>query len=226
MWSEILLACFCGAIISLDDIPCWQIMISQPLIAASLIGLILGDFQVGIFMGVLFQLLWIGKFPIGGVLRPDAATASISATAMIIIAQKGTDVPLSFFPAVLGGLIFGIIGAKLDVQLRRFNSRLSEKADFFLQRKQEEKLTKLNLWGIGLFWLKNFLYLLVSISIGTLIISKLALRIPQPNSHFFLQQGLLLLGLTVIISIFISRKRVWFLIAGLLVGLVFKLLIK
>ncbi|MFH1612873.1 MAG: PTS sugar transporter subunit IIC [bacterium] len=221
MFFKILYISFIGAFISLDDIACWQIMISQPMISAPLAGLALGNVEIGILIGLLFQLLWLGNFPVGGTSKTDASTSSISTTAIIIIAQaNGLSISSFIYPAVLLGIFWGMIGSKIDIGLRNFNSFLSHKAFHLVSNHKGEKVAMLNLYGMGLFWVKNFFLLFITISIGVFLAPMILVSNEMMIS--LLKDFFILLGFAVIIGIFISKKKYWFFIAGLLVGLVIK----
>lgn len=221
MFLKILYMSFIGAFLSLDDIACWQIMISHPIISAPLTGLVLGNVEIGIFIGLLFQLIWLGNFPVGGTSKPDTNTSAISTTAIIIIAQaNGLPIDFLLYPAVLLGIFGGIIGAKVDIKLRNFNSCLSQKADYLLNHNKGDKIPILNLYGIGLFWFKNFFLLLITISIGVFLVPMLL--VSNKIIISFLKDIFILLGFAVIIGIFISKRKYWFFIAGILIGLAIK----
>lgn len=60
----------------------WQT--HRPLIACTLIGLVLGDIQTGIIIGGTLELLALGWMNIGAAMAPDAALASVVSTILVI----------------------------------------------------------------------------------------------------------------------------------------------
>ncbi|BFQ92295.1 PTS mannose/fructose/sorbose transporter subunit IIC [Gallibacterium anatis] len=57
----------------------------RPLIACTLIGLVLGDIKTGIIVGGSLELLALGWMNIGAALAPDAALASVVSTILVIV---------------------------------------------------------------------------------------------------------------------------------------------
>jgi PTS system mannose-specific IIC component len=80
----IILLSLLGGVLSLDRI--WaQFMISRPIVAAPLAGLLLGDPYTGLQAGALLELFWIDKLPIGTVVPPnDFLVAFLVASACIL----------------------------------------------------------------------------------------------------------------------------------------------
>ncbi|MFZ7187999.1 PTS mannose/fructose/sorbose transporter subunit IIC [Avibacterium avium] len=57
----------------------------RPLIACTLVGLVLGDIKTGIIVGGSLELLALGWMNIGAALAPDAALASVVSTILVIV---------------------------------------------------------------------------------------------------------------------------------------------
>ena len=74
-----------GALICLDRVAV-QIMISRPVVAGPLMGLILGDMLTGLVTGALLELLWIDRIPVGSYVPPHDTFVAILATAGAVLA--------------------------------------------------------------------------------------------------------------------------------------------
>ena len=87
MAMKIMLLSLLGGILSLDRL--WgQFMISRPIVAAPLAGVMLGDPYTGLQAGALLELFWIDKLPIGTVVPPnDFLVAFLVASASILVGQ-------------------------------------------------------------------------------------------------------------------------------------------
>ena len=72
-----------GGILCLDRIVL-QVMISRPIVAAPLTGLILGDPYTGLITGAFIELFWIDRLPIGAYIPPNDTVAAILITASSI----------------------------------------------------------------------------------------------------------------------------------------------
>lgn len=88
-----LVACISGMGSILDE---WQT--HRPLIACTLIGIVLGDMKTGIIVGGSLELLALGWINIGAALAPDAALASVVSTILVIV--SGQDIPTAIALAI------------------------------------------------------------------------------------------------------------------------------
>jgi mannose/fructose/N-acetylgalactosamine-specific phosphotransferase system component IIC len=74
-----------AGLILLDGTALMQVMISQPLVSCTIIGLAAGEPAAGINMGMAFQLLFLSDLPIGSYIPKDAPTISVSALAAVLV---------------------------------------------------------------------------------------------------------------------------------------------
>lgn len=128
---RILLVSAMGAVVSLDRRAAVQAMLAHPLVAAPLIGLVLGDVEVGLAVGVLVGLLWSGSLPVGGVVPPDETLGAIVGTAVAILAGRAAG--LGILSASTIGFAIAIpaalVGRRIELGLRRLNGELAAKAE-------------------------------------------------------------------------------------------------
>ena len=68
-----------GTLVGLDLVSVPQMMIARPLVAATVAGLILGDVETGLRLGVLFELFQLDILPVGAVRYPEYGPACSSA---------------------------------------------------------------------------------------------------------------------------------------------------
>jgi len=123
-FSAILLMTLLGSALILDKYAFGEFGFSMPLIAGLIIGAVGGDIRLGIFMGGIFQLIFMGGLPIGRDIPPDAQGAGIVACGSYFILRAGNSLEGSIFFAAFFGLIAGIAGGVLEIWTRRFNERL------------------------------------------------------------------------------------------------------
>ncbi len=124
----VLLSILAGAV-ALDTTAALQMMFSQPLVAGTCAGLILGHPETGLLIGTALELVWVAARPVGGALFPDTGPASVVGVGLagLLISQgiaSGWAIPLGLVAA------FGVaaLGRLLTVKLRRLNVRLAEEA--------------------------------------------------------------------------------------------------
>lgn len=82
-------------------------MINRPIVMAPLVGFILGDLTMGIKIGALLELIFLGAVPIGASNPPDVTSGSIIGTAFVILTgqEVGTAIVLAVPIATLVLLI-------------------------------------------------------------------------------------------------------------------------
>ena len=78
MTASIIVLCLLAALLELDTTYAGQWLISRPIIAGPLFGLITGDLMAGIQVGVFAELLFVDISPLGGIIPPSGVmTAAI-----------------------------------------------------------------------------------------------------------------------------------------------------
>lgn len=78
-WEAALAAALLAGVLSLDDTALAQTWLSQPLPAALLTGLIFGDAQAGLAVGLPLQMILVGNLPVGQSFTGDAVAGVVAA---------------------------------------------------------------------------------------------------------------------------------------------------
>lgn len=79
-----LLGASVAVISGLDRTAFPQIMISRPIVVGPLTGWLLGNPSAGLQVGLLVELLWLGRLPVGAAIPPDDTQVTVGATALAI----------------------------------------------------------------------------------------------------------------------------------------------
>lgn len=118
-----------GGIICLDRV-LLQVMLSRPVVAGPIIGLVLGDPYTGLISGALIELLWIDRLRVGVYVPPNESIVAILAVAGAIVTGKELGhLPRELIAfSILFFIPFGILGQKMDVSIMRTNDIISRKA--------------------------------------------------------------------------------------------------
>lgn len=113
-----------GTIVGLDATSFPQAMVSRPLVAATLTGLLVGRPAEALAIGAVLEAFALVVLPIGAARHPESGTAAVAGTAAYM-ATTGPDLaPVALFLAVVFALVWErVSGASVDL-LRRFNVRL------------------------------------------------------------------------------------------------------
>lgn len=135
-WDYVLMMGIWGALTSVERRAFLQAMISRPLVAGAVTGLLLDDARAGLLIGVLFELLYLGGASLGGAQAEHETLPTVAAAAMASAMgdESGGDATwammtisvLLFAPA---GLLGRALEARLDARANRYAVRLREAVD-------------------------------------------------------------------------------------------------
>jgi PTS system mannose-specific IIC component len=151
-YTPYLLGAGMAVLLGLDRTAALQIMISRPLVAGPLVGLLLGDIRTGLTVGMLLELLWLCRMPVGASIPHDDTQITVGATTLAI-ALSGTlggGIGLTL-GALLVALPLGKIGQRVERTVRTLNQRLPASALACLQHGQLPAVERLQLCGLGNF---------------------------------------------------------------------------
>ena len=100
-----IVACIAGMGSILDEF-----QFHRPLIACTLVGIVLGDMKTGIIIGGTLEMIALGWMNIGAAVAPDAALASIISTILVIAGHQsiGAGIALAI-PLAAAGQVLTII---------------------------------------------------------------------------------------------------------------------
>lgn len=118
-----------GTAIRLDRV-LLQVMISRPIVAAPVIGFLLGDPYTGLVVGTFLELFWADRLPIGAYIPPNEAIVAVIMTAVAVFAGKQWVSHHQELIALSALLIvpMGIVGQKADTLIVKSNDRLAQRA--------------------------------------------------------------------------------------------------
>lgn len=212
---DLLFGALVSLICGLDRMAALQVMISRPLVAAPLVAWLLGEPLVGLQVGMMVELLWLARLPVGAAVPPDDTQVSIASSVMAISLARtlhadGLELLLL---CLLVAIPFGKFGQFFDRIARQYNVRLSVQA--------ETALANGNLFAVQFQHLRGLLSFSLA-AIGTylvIVVGGLALvpilwslvQHPLEHSSSWLQIALPLIGVAVILgTINVSRALTLF----------------
>jgi len=214
-----------GAFVYLDTSAVAQFMISQPLIACPIWGLIVGRPEVGLFFGVAFELIWLGSLPVGAAKIPEGNVGALVATALaarIPPAPSGNPAWIALTLAALVGIFVAQIGSEITPLVRKFLIRYSERVVAAARSQNRTRFSMLFAGAIGIHLLAGFVLTMAAFLAGKWI---MALYLGG-FSHFGLSSSLIAetdalfsglwpamlgAGVAVIFARFVHRANVgWF----------------
>jgi mannose/fructose/N-acetylgalactosamine-specific phosphotransferase system component IIC len=140
-----------GALVALERRAFLQAMFSRPLVAATGMGLLLGELQTGLYLGMVLELFYLGAASLGAALPENdtlAATGTTAAASMMAIQSGGGGTAALWSLSLLLFAGLGLLGRRIDHLMEGYSSRLSVRSLAMAERGQLERAVRQNLWGI------------------------------------------------------------------------------
>lgn len=117
--GAVLLLLIWGTVVALDLVSGPQALLARPLVTGAVAGAIVGDVEIGLRVGVLFELFALDVLPIGAARYPDYGPATVATVA----AAAGSPWELSLGASATLGLLLAILGGWTLQVLRHANAR-------------------------------------------------------------------------------------------------------
>jgi mannose/fructose/N-acetylgalactosamine-specific phosphotransferase system component IIC len=130
-WQAVAVAGAWGGLLALERRAFLQAMFSRPLVAATGMGLLLGELETGLYIGMLLELFHLGSAGLGAALPENdtlAATGTTAASACMATGEGGGGTPALWAIALLLFAGLGVLGRVADRRLERVSGRLADRA--------------------------------------------------------------------------------------------------
>lgn len=102
----------------------------RPLVACTVIGLILGDVTTGVMVGGVLEMIAIGWMNIGAAIAPDIALASVVSTILVIGAKQDITTAIALaIPVATAGQVLTIVVRSLTVAPQHMADKAAERGD-------------------------------------------------------------------------------------------------
>jgi PTS system mannose-specific IID component len=177
MLGTALIVAILAGFITIEYIAFGQFGFSNPLVSASLVGLVLGDLQTGITVGITLQLIWMGIVGIGAAVPPDVVTGAILASAFAILTGEGAEIALAIAVPV------AIAAQTLDIFVRTLQTGLIHWADRLTERGNYKAIERVHLLGLPITFLRSFIVVFPAIYFGVDSVKAFISTIPQVVIH-------------------------------------------
>ncbi len=120
-----IISCIAGMESVLDEF-----QFHRPLVACTLIGLVLGDMKTGIIIGGTLEMIALGWMNIGAALAPDAALASIISTILVVAGNQSVGAGIALaIPLAAAGQVLTIIVRTLTVAFQHASDSAAERGN-------------------------------------------------------------------------------------------------
>lgn len=174
-WSDYLLGALIAVVAGLDRTAAFQFMVSRPIVCGPLTGWAIGEPMIGLMVGALIELLWLGRLPVGAAIPPDDTQVAVGAT--LLSASMQNAFAVSSTAVVLLSLLIamplGKIGQFFDRRVRYFNSRFVRQAERDLDEGHVARVPRQHLRGVLSFAFASLATVVVIVTAGSLIMTLL-----------------------------------------------------
>ena len=194
------------------------LMLYRPLVAGSLVGLVLGDFQQGMIIGATLELMWLGVTAVGGYTPPDTISGAIVGTALGILSGHGVTAGVAIAVPV------AVITQQLDV--------LAKTADIYFVKKADRDSESGDISKIGLYHYSSLIVIILfkvvpifaALVLGANYIKDLFDKIPSVIMTGLNVAGGILpaIGFAMLLNMML-KKKMW---VYMLIGFVFAAFLK
>ncbi|MFC4620288.1 PTS system mannose/fructose/sorbose family transporter subunit IID [Camelliibacillus cellulosilyticus] len=194
-------------------------MISRPIFAGPLLGLIMGDLGTGLAVGASVELIFMGVLPIGGSVPPNAQIAGLLGTAFAILSGGKPEVGIAL------ALPIGILAQFLIMLGWNFNIFLVHRADKHLQQGEIKKAERTHLGGLLVFFIVFFIPTFLAIYFGSDLVKQVVNSIPKSlMDGLTVASGLLpAIGMAMLLKMMNFRKFWPFFLIGFVLAVYLKL---
>lgn len=170
-FADCLIAGLVAVICGLDRMAICQVMISRPVVAGPLTGFVLGEPLLGLQIGLLVELLWLGRLPVGASIPPDDTQVAVGGTFLAVYASGMWHYPepVTIAFCLMIAMPLGKCGQLFDHMSRRANDNLGHRAERFLLAGELGSAERSHLIGIGHFAFSALCTFIVIAGLGSLI---------------------------------------------------------
>ncbi len=163
-----------AGIVAMDTTSGPQILLSEPIFSCSVVGLLFGNPETGLTLGIFFQFLWLGYLPLGGFAFTDNNMAACISTASLLSAAnffgiEGIVLKAAIIPAMLYATFISVIGLHIRNIERRINGKRSDILLSNLERGKKVSVKRELFAGISISFLKGVLMAVIFVPLGTII---------------------------------------------------------
>jgi PTS system mannose-specific IIC component len=205
-----------GGLLCVDRTAAFQVMLSRPLVSATVIGLCLGSPSVGLSAGVLLELLYMADRPVGSYMPAHETGLAVVVTAVSIAFFKGLSIEMLVLDSSLGVIVtvllvsipVAMLFRSADSFTRRMNERLFINAERALKEGDTGKhgVVKENLKGLFNFFWPTSVFIFAAVFILSLVAGLIAPYVSA--AHLSVLYPVVIGALVLAVSVALNAVRV------------------
>lgn len=213
LMSALLLSIFIALVIT-ENYGYGYWMISRPIFAGPLVGLLMGDINTGLIVGGSVELMYMGVLPIGGSVPPNAQIAGMLSTVFAITNGGNPEIGIAL------ALPIGLLAQLLIMFAWNINIYLMHRADKYIETGNIRKVEQTHLMGLPIFFCVFFVPTFLAVYLGSDFVNRVVSAMPLVISDGLkLASGILpAVGMAMLLKM-MNFKKYWpFFLAGFLMA--------
>ena len=207
-----------GALLGLDVVSFPQVMISRPIVAATVAGAFIGNPPGGLLIGVVLEMIALDTLPFGAARYPEWGSAGVVGGALF--ASQPSGMPGALPASVLAALLTASISGWSMVALRRLIASRLEKVRDQIEDGSRDALMSFHLSGMSMDLLRAALVTTFAMLIFHPLVKAIVAvwGSESASSRAVVVVVVAIVAGAALWKVFHSVRYVlWFLLAGLLV---------
>lgn len=186
----------------------WQM--HRPLVACTLIGLVLGDVTKGVILGGTLELIALGWMNIGAAMAPDSALASVVSTILVI--NSGVSIEEGLAVAIP----LAAAGQALTIFVRTIVVAFVHKADSYAEIGNTKGVAAMHVLGMATQGLRIAIPTFIVLLVSPATVNNILNSIPDIVTSGLQVAGgfIVVVGYAMVINMMISKSLVPFLFLG------------
>ncbi|MGM0240669.1 PTS mannose/fructose/sorbose transporter subunit IIC [Enterococcus sp. AZ103] len=145
----------------------------RPLVACTLVGLVLGDVGIGILLGGTLEMMALGWMNVGLAMAPDTAIASVISTILVIVSNQGIGEGIAI------AVPLAAAGQALTIFVRTITVFFVHKADDYAANGNFKGIERMHLLGLSLQALRVMIPTFIITMISANAVSSFLNSIPE-----------------------------------------------
>lgn len=145
----------------------------RPLVACTLVGLVLGDITTGIILGGTLEMMALGWMNVGLAMAPDTAIASVISTILVIVSNQGIGEGIAI------AVPLAAAGQALTIFVRTITVFFAHKADDFALKGNFRGIEMMHVFALALQALRVMIPTFIISMISATAVSNFLNSIPE-----------------------------------------------
>ena len=185
-------------------------MVIRPIVVSPLVGLALGNLELGLLVGATLELVFMGAMQIGGAVPPDVLVGSGLGTSFAILSNQGPEIALGL------ALPIAVLAQSLKVVVFILRSYFMQYAVTFAKNADIKKMHALNLFGLLIQCFMYFAVAFLAITFGSAAVSEFVSKVPETMLRGLGVAGGLLpaVGFALLLLPMLTAKNIFYFIFG------------